>query len=68
MLLNSNITEWYKTLRNPHTGSTITRAAIYRALDENGPEWIIQEIKSVIAKSRGEFPEYYHKRNSPIKQ
>lgn len=59
-LKGSTIAEFSRGLRNPE-GKSITRNMIYVAIDANGPDWLIDEIKSEIRRSKDVHPEYWAK-------
>jgi vacuolar-type H+-ATPase subunit C/Vma6 len=59
-LKGSNISEYARSKINPQ-GQQITRTAIYKAIEEGGPQWLIDEIRSEIAESKKKHPEYWKK-------
>lgn len=70
-LYDKTVSEWAReehTLRHPDTGEKVTRQAAYRAINENGPAWIINELAAVIKKAREDFPEYYQRRRTLTRQ
>ncbi|GEM_PF-3257227 len=53
-----SIAEWVRTLTNPQ-GNRVDRTNVYKAIQSGSPQWLVDEIHSVIQRSRDKHPNFW---------
>jgi len=52
---HDSVAQWMREQRNPE-GRPVTRTNLYRAINEGTPQWLLDNVMTVIRKSKQDHP------------